>query len=109
MLFIFRLLEHAFKFLKQYLVIFVADTLVLISDLILSDCTSVLIQKCFLEFHLWGSGLRICSGLDHCRGPGLIPSPVQWVKGSNVVAAVAWVAAVVQVQSLAWELPHGIR
>ena len=38
----------------------------------------------------------------HCRGTGLIPDLAQWLKGSSIAAAAAWVAAVVQVQSLAW-------
>ena len=36
----------------------------------------------------------------HCRGEGLIPGLVQWVKGSGVAIAVAWI------QSLAWEFPY---
>ena len=32
----------------------------------------------------------------------------QWVTDPVVVTAVAWVTAVVQVQSLAWEIPHAM-
>ena len=50
------------------------------------------------EFPLWHSGLRIqLQWLGLLRGKGLIPSPVQWVKWSSIVAAVA------QIQSLAQE------
>ena len=35
----------------------------------------------------------------------MIPGPAQWVKIWGVAAAAAQVAAVAQVQSLAWELP----
>ena len=38
--------------------------------------------------------------MGRCGGVGLIPGPVQWVKGSTEATAVA------QIQSLAWELPH---
>ena len=31
---------------------------------------------------------------------------VQWVKGSGIAAPVALVIAMVQIQSLVWELPH---
>ena len=31
-----------------------------------------------------------------------------WVIGSGIAIAVAWVAAIVQVQSLAWELLHAM-
>ena len=34
---------------------------------------------------------------------------VQWVKDLAVVTAVAWVAAVVQIRSLAQEPPHATR
>ena len=37
---------------------------------------------------------------------GLIPGPVQWVKGSGVAAAVVQVAAVAWSQPLAQELPY---
>ena len=37
-----------------------------------------------------------------CGGTGSIPSLVQWIKGSGIVAAVA------QIQSLAWELPDAV-
>ena len=47
-----------------------------------------------------------CSGSGYCRGASLIPGAGQWVKGSSVVAAAAWVTSVAQVQSLVWELPH---
>ena len=41
---------------------------------------------------------------------GLIPSPMQWVKGSSIVAAVdvVKVTAAVQIQSLAWGLPYAV-
>ena len=31
---------------------------------------------------------------------------MQWVKGTSVAAALAQVAAMTWIQSLAWELPH---
>ena len=37
---------------------------------------------------------------------GSIPSLLQWVKGSGIAAAVAWVTAAAQIQSLAWEIPY---
>ena len=37
---------------------------------------------------------------------GSIPSLVQWVKGSGIGAAVSWVTAAAQIQSLAWEIPY---
>ena len=37
-------------------------------------------------------------GSGHCGGMGLIPGPVQWVKGAGIATAVA--------QILAWKLPH---
>jgi len=39
---------------------------------------------------------------------GSNPSPAQRVKGSSVAAAVAWVAAVAQDQSLAGGLPYAV-
>ena len=42
------------------------------------------------EFPLWHRGLR-----THCRGTGFLPGLAQWVKGSQVAAAVA------RIQSLA--------
>ena len=45
-----------------------------------------------------------CSSLGHYRGS--VSDPMQWVKGSNVTEAVAWVAAVAQIQSLARELSY---
>ena len=62
------------------------------------------------EFPLWHSGLRIrLQGLGgHCKGAGLVPSPELQVKGSSVAAAMAWVAAAAETQSLAWELPYAI-
>ena len=39
-----------------------------------------------------------CSGSGHCGGAGSIQGLVQWVKGSSLATAV------VQIQSLAWEL-----
>ena len=51
------------------------------------------------EFPLWYSGLRIrLQQFRSLGGTGLILSPVQWVNGSLVAAAVA------QSQSLAWAL-----
>ena len=38
----------------------------------------------------------------------MIPSPAQWVKGSIVDAARAWVNAAAWIQSLAWELPDAM-
>lgn len=34
-----------------------------------------------------------CKGSGRCRGMGTITDPLQWVKGANVAAAAAWVAA----------------
>jgi len=43
--------------------------------------------------------------LGRCRfDPGL----EQWVKGSGVATAAAWVAAGTWIQSLAWELPYAL-
>ena len=44
-----------------------------------------------------------------CGGTGSIPYPMQWVKGSCIATALAQVATVAWIQSLAWELPicHG--
>ena len=47
-----------------------------------------------------------CSGLGCPRDVGLIPSLVQWVKGSGIVMAALWVIAVAQIQSLPQELPY---
>ena len=44
-----------------------------------------------------------CCDLDCSGGVGLIPSPAQWVKGSCIAAAAAWI------QSLAQELPYAAR
>ena len=33
------------------------------------------------------------SGLGCCRGAGLIPALMQWVKGSSIAASAPWVAA----------------
>ena len=38
--------------------------------------------------------------MGHCRGSGLIPGREQWVKGSDIAAAVAWI------QPLARVLPY---
>ena len=46
--------------------------------------------------------------LLQCQDAGSIPSPAQWVKGSGIAAAVAWITAVAQIQSLAWELPYAL-
>ena len=35
----------------------------------------------------WVKNLN-CSGLDPCRGEGLIAGPAQWVKGSGIAATV---------------------
>ena len=40
------------------------------------------------------------------RVPGSIPSPAQWVKWCGVAEAVAEVAAMAWIQSLAQELPY---
>ena len=45
---------------------------------------------------------------DQCRGEGSIPSPVQWVKGSDIAPAVAQVINVTWIQSLAQELPYAM-
>ena len=55
------------------------------------------------SFLLWVS-IR----LQLLRGTGLIPGLVQWVKGSDIAAAAAQVAAVAQLQSLARELPYAV-
>ena len=39
---------------------------------------------------------------------GSIPSPVQSVKRSGILAAVVWVTAVAQTQSLAWKHPYAV-
>ena len=49
-------------------------------------------------------GLRTCCCC--CGNEGLIPSPVQWVKGSSVATVVAQVAAAALIQSLAQGLPY---
>ena len=46
------------------------------------------------------------SSLGCCRGMGLIPKLTQWVSGSGIATAVAQVAALAQIQSLACELPY---
>ena len=38
----------------------------------------------------------------------MIPNPAQWVKGSIVDAARAWVAAAAWIHSLAWELQEAM-
>ena len=38
----------------------------------------------------------------------LIPSPVQWVKGSSIAAAVAQVTIATRILSLAWELRYAV-
>ena len=43
-----------------------------------------------------------------CGGVGSIPSLVQWVKGSCIATAKAELVFVVQIQSLAWELPYAL-
>ena len=54
-----------------------------------------------MEFPPWYSGLRIqlqqVGWIERCW---FDPRPAQWVKGSSVVAAVAWI------QTLAQELPY---
>ena len=56
-----------------------------------------------LEFPLWHSGLRIqLQHLGFLQRCGFDPCLEQWVKGSGITAAVA------QIQSLAWELPHAV-
>ena len=37
---------------------------------------------------------------------GSVPDPAQWVNGSGIAVAAAWVAAVAWIQSLAQELPY---
>ena len=49
-----------------------------------------------------------CNSSSRCRGAGSIPGPVQQVKGSGTAAAVAQVATVAQIQSLAWEYPSAV-
>ena len=39
---------------------------------------------------------------------GLIPSPVQQVKGSSIATATEQVTAAARIHSLAWELPYTI-
>ena len=36
----------------------------------------------------------------------MIPSPAQWVRGSSIATAVAYVTAAAWIRSLAWELPY---
>ena len=43
-----------------------------------------------------------------CRGTNLILILVQWAKASDVATDVAQVAAVAQIQSLAWEPPYAM-
>ena len=47
-----------------------------------------------------------CYGLGCCRGMGSISGTAQWVKGLGIAIAAAQVAAVAQIQSLAWELSY---
>ena len=62
-----------------------------------------------MEFSPCCSGLvSDCSSLGHCRGASSIPGPVQWIKGSGIDTAMAEVASVVWVQSLAQELPYAV-
>lgn len=42
------------------------------------------------------------TAVDHRGGMGSIPTPGQWVKGSALAAAAAWI------QSLAWKLPYAV-
>ena len=46
--------------------------------------------------------------MGHCGGVGLSPGPVQWVKGSGVAVAVAWVVTEAWIQSLAQELSYAM-
>ena len=43
-----------------------------------------------------------CSSSGCYGGVGSVPGSVQWVKGSGVASAEAWI------QSLAWELPYAM-
>ena len=49
---------------------------------------------------LWWLGLLWRYGFD--------PLLVQWIKGSSTATAAAWVMAVVQIRSLAWEFPYAM-
>ena len=58
--------------------------------------------------HGAAGGVSNCRGSGRCGATGLIPGPAKRVKGSGIVAAVAHVRAVAQIQSLAGEPPHAI-
>ena len=53
-------------------------------------------KKCF-KGHIWSTrGGMVgsesdCCGSGHCRGMGLKPGPLQWVKGADIAAAAAQV------------------
>ena len=53
-----------------------------------------------------------CSSSGHCKGSGSNPDPgpgpEQWVKGPGIAAALLYITAVAQIQSLAWELPFAV-
>ena len=53
----------------------------------------------------WVKNLIAMASLD-AEARILIPGPTQWVKGFGTAAAAVQVAAVAQIQSLAWELPQ---
>lgn len=41
---------------------------------------------------------------QQCQGSDSVHGPTQWVKGSGIVTAAAWVTAMARVQSLAYKL-----
>lgn len=45
-------------------------------------------------------------GLSSYRGKGSTPGAAQWIKGSSIALAAAYVAAVARIQPLALELPY---
>lgn len=68
----------------------------------------VILKSSILEFPLWHN--RIC-GVSAVPGRRFYPSPVQWVKGTGVVAAMEQATTAAQISSLALELhmPWGAK
>ena len=73
-----------------------------IASVILSDER---LKTGFLAVVQWVKDSGLCI-LSCCGGVGLILTLAQWVKDLVLAAAVAQVATVAWIQSLAWEFPH---
>ena len=71
--------------------------------LVMSYKKTLSLSRSQKSFHSGTMGLEVSL---QCQVSGLIPGPVQWVKGSRIAAAAALVATVAWIWSLAQQLSY---